>query len=143
MDKRLLAARVLDKLGLVEGLLKVRRITRAPVISILSYHRVGDAVGDPYDKGVMDVSPADFDRQVAFLARHFTFIGIDELCAALVGGPLPANPVMITFDDGYRACHDVALPILQRHGAKAATWASAGSTGGIAWRARSTCRRNT
>ena len=35
------------------------------------------------------------------------------------GAPLPKNPVMITFDDGYRECIDVVLPILKRHGGKA------------------------
>jgi peptidoglycan/xylan/chitin deacetylase (PgdA/CDA1 family) len=53
------------------------------------------------------------------LARHGTPIGVDGLLHALEGGPLPKNPVMVTFDDGYRSCHDVALPILQQVGVPA------------------------
>ena len=37
----------------------------------------------------------------------------------LEGAPLPKNPVMVTFDDGYRSCHDVALPILRAVGMRA------------------------
>jgi peptidoglycan/xylan/chitin deacetylase (PgdA/CDA1 family) len=48
--------------------------------------------------------------------RWGTPIGIDELIRAFDGHPLPNNPVMVTFDDGYRSCHDVALPILRSVG---------------------------
>jgi peptidoglycan/xylan/chitin deacetylase (PgdA/CDA1 family) len=53
------------------------------------------------------------------LARHCTPIGIDELLRAIDGAPLPKNPVMVTFDDGYLSCHDVALPILRAVGIRA------------------------
>jgi len=33
--------------------------------------------------------------------------------------PLPPNPVLVTFDDGYRDNAEVALPILQKHGVSA------------------------
>jgi peptidoglycan/xylan/chitin deacetylase (PgdA/CDA1 family) len=44
---------------------------------------------------------------------------IDELIGAVRGAPLPRNPVMVTFDDGYLSCHDVALPILRAVGVRA------------------------
>jgi peptidoglycan/xylan/chitin deacetylase (PgdA/CDA1 family) len=53
------------------------------------------------------------------LARYGTPIGVDELIRAMEGAPLPKNPVMVTFDDGYRSCHDVALPILRAVGMRA------------------------
>jgi peptidoglycan/xylan/chitin deacetylase (PgdA/CDA1 family) len=53
------------------------------------------------------------------LARYGTPIGIDELIRAIGGASLPKNPVMVTFDDGYRSCHDVALPILRAVGVRA------------------------
>jgi peptidoglycan/xylan/chitin deacetylase (PgdA/CDA1 family) len=46
-------------------------------------------------------------------------MGIDDLCVALAGGRQPPNAALITFDDGYLACHSTALPILQKHGLKA------------------------
>jgi peptidoglycan/xylan/chitin deacetylase (PgdA/CDA1 family) len=55
------------------------------------------------------------------LARYGTPIGIDDLIRAIDGGAsLPRNAVMVTFDDGYRSCHEVALPILRAIGVRAA-----------------------
>ena len=53
------------------------------------------------------------------LKRYFTLIDTRDLDAWRAGGELPPNPAMITFDDGYRDNHDVVLPILRRHEAKA------------------------
>src|SRR5262249_6892257 len=50
--------------------------------------------------------------------------GVDALLRALDGAPLPKNPVMVTFDDGYRSCHDVALPILREVGVRATFFVS-------------------
>jgi peptidoglycan/xylan/chitin deacetylase (PgdA/CDA1 family) len=38
---------------------------------------------------------------------------------ALTGGFLPANPVIITFDDGWDDIYNVAYPILREHGMRA------------------------
>ena len=35
------------------------------------------------------------------------------------GVPLPKRAVMITFDDGYSSCYDIAFPLLQEYQAKA------------------------
>jgi peptidoglycan/xylan/chitin deacetylase (PgdA/CDA1 family) len=87
---------------------------------ILTYHHVADSSASyPFDSDVADATPAQFRRQMELLARHRTPIGIDDLLRALVGGRLPRNPVMVTFDDGYRSCHDVALPILRAVGVRA------------------------
>ena len=64
----------------------------------------------------MDATPAQFRRHVETLARLGTPIGMETLIRALDGAALPPNPVMITFDDGYRSCRDVALPILRALG---------------------------
>src|SRR6188768_4052440 len=77
-----------------------------------------------FDAGVADATPTQFRRQMEMLARYGTPIGIDELCRALDGAPLPKNPVMVTFDDGYRSCHDVALPILRAVGVRATLFVS-------------------
>src|SRR6188768_548710 len=79
-----------------------------------------------FDAGVADATPTQFRRQMEMLARYGTPIGIDELLRALEGAPLPRNPVMVTFDDGYRSCHDVALPILRAVGIRATFFVASG-----------------
>src|ERR1043165_992711 len=114
-------ATVLHRAGALSAVMQVRKLAPVPsTVSILTYHHV--AAHDPaypYDPGVADASPTQFRRQMEMLARHGTPIGIDELVRALAGAPLPKNPVMVTFDDGYRSCHDVALPILRAVGMRA------------------------
>jgi peptidoglycan/xylan/chitin deacetylase (PgdA/CDA1 family) len=114
-------ARLLHRAGALKAMMQLRRVAPGPAtVSILTYHHIAD--DDPlypYDPGVADATRAQFRRQMEALARLGTPIGIDELVRAFDGEPLPKNPVMVTFDDGYRSCHDVALPILRAVGVRA------------------------
>ena len=113
-------ARLLYETGALAAVLQLRRFTPVPSLSIVTYHHIADhEVGYPYAPDVADASPAQFRRQMETLARHCTPIGVEELVRAIDGAPLPRNPVMVTFDDGYRSCHDVALPILRAVGVRA------------------------
>lgn len=102
-------------------MLELRRVAPIPPqICILTYHHVAeDDHNYEYDTDVADAGPAQFRRQMEMVAKYTTPIGIDELLRAFDGSPLPKNPVMVTFDDGYRSCHDVALPILRAVGVRA------------------------
>lgn len=119
--KRERLAEIIDQAGIARALLWARKRTASPWLPILTYHRISDPAAEPtFDRGVIDATPDQFDRQVEMLTRYFTTIGVDELIDHLAGrSKLPPNPVMITFDDGYRDCHATALPILRRHGARA------------------------
>ena len=111
---------MLHKAGALGALMRVRQLAPVPTLSIVTYHHVAE--DDPqyaYDAGVADATPMQFRRQMEMLSRYCTPIGIDELVRALDGESLPMNPVMVTFDDGYRSCHDVALPILRAVGIRA------------------------
>lgn len=83
-------------------------------VTVLIYHRVG-AVGG----GQMNLAPAEFERQVEWLAAHRTVVDLDAAVDAVAGsGPIdPA--VALTFDDGTADWVDVVLPILVRHGVPA------------------------
>jgi peptidoglycan/xylan/chitin deacetylase (PgdA/CDA1 family) len=103
----------------------LRRYAPAPVLSIVTYHHVAEADHfAPFDPNIADATPDQFRRQMETLARYATPIGVDELLRAIHGDPLPKNPVMVTFDDGYRSCHDVALPILRAVGMRATFFVS-------------------
>src|SRR5882757_8327801 len=110
----------LHRAGALGAVMELRRLAPVPLLSIVTYHHIADQDGSyPYDPNVADANPVQFRRQMETLARYGTPIGVDELIRALNGAPLPKNPVMITFDDGYRSCHDVALPILRAVGVRA------------------------
>lgn len=113
-------AELLHRAGALTAMMRMRRLVSLPVLTIVTYHHIADHdAAYPYDPDVADATPIQFRRQMETLARIGTPIGIDELIRALDGEPLPPNAVMVTFDDGYRTCHDVALPILRAVGVRA------------------------
>jgi peptidoglycan/xylan/chitin deacetylase (PgdA/CDA1 family) len=127
MSKRQRFASLLQQTGVMRAALALRSSVPSPWLSVLTYHRFPSSRGnEPFDDEVIDVSPADFERQIVGLQRHFTLIGIDELCAFAEGKPVPPNAVAITFDDGYLDNYEIAFPILKRHGAKAVFFLSTG-----------------
>jgi peptidoglycan/xylan/chitin deacetylase (PgdA/CDA1 family) len=119
--KRVRLAQALDRVGLWALVLEARARALFPwkTLTVLTFHRVAAPGAPGFDPDVSDTTPEAFDRQVGLLKRYFTLIDTATLDAHRNGGPLPPNPALITFDDGYRDNHDQALPILRRHGARA------------------------
>lgn len=118
MSLRTRAISLLDKTGVLDLAMFARRFVSLPYLPILTYHRIGTPGGD-LDDGVVDASREEFERQVATLAKSFNVVGIDELRAYVVDRkPLPKNPAVISFDDGYRECEEIAVPVLKKHGVK-------------------------
>ena len=101
-------------------LMSVRRAV-SPWITVLTYHRVAHPdAAEMLDQGVVDVTPEQLERQLAFVRRWFQVVSLNDLLDHTRGRKsLPRNPVLVTFDDGYRDNHDVALPILLRYGVRA------------------------
>ncbi len=104
---------------------------RLPIVSaqlsVVTYHHVAeDTPGYRYDPGVADATPAQFRRQMELVAKYCTPVGIGEVCRALEGAPLPKNPILITFDDGYKSCRETALPILESLGIPAVFFIATG-----------------
>lgn len=118
--KRERLAHLLDRTGALRACRWALGVAPTSWLTVLTYHRISEPSREGrFDPGVIDATPAQFDRHVAFLTENFHVIGIDELREHLRGAPLPKNAVLVTFDDGYRDCLQNALPILQRHGARA------------------------
>ncbi|MBP8805467.1 MAG: polysaccharide deacetylase family protein [Kofleriaceae bacterium] len=129
MGVRARVASALHRTGALGAALTVRRRLPARSVAIVTYHHVCDPDRDyPFDPDVADVTPAQFRRQLALLARHFTIIDLPTLEASLDGAPLPPNPCLITFDDGYRSNLTVALPALREVGATATFFIATGFT---------------
>lgn len=83
---------------------------RAPVL-VLCYHRVADDRATPWTQ-----SNHSFARQIAWLREHFDLISLSEAQRRLRCGWNDRAAVSITFDDGYAANCDTALPLLIREG---------------------------
>lgn len=92
------------------------------------YHQVGDPPPGALHRDNW-TSLADFEAQLDYLAGEgYRSIALEEW---LDGGPsLPARPLVITFDDGYRSVQDLAWPLVRRHGFGATTFLVAGEIGG-------------
>jgi peptidoglycan/xylan/chitin deacetylase (PgdA/CDA1 family) len=96
-------------------------------LSILIFHRVVRAP-DPL---LPDELQAErFDEICTWLSRWFNVMPLAQVLARLSEGDLPPGSLCITFDDGYADSHDVALPILQRHGLNATFFITSGVIGG-------------
>jgi peptidoglycan/xylan/chitin deacetylase (PgdA/CDA1 family) len=86
-------------------------------VPILEYHVLGSPAADaPYPE--LYVSRPDFHHQMDWLDQHgYQAVTLEQVEAAWYhGGTLPAKPVVISFDDGYRPQFTYALPELRKHG---------------------------
>ena len=92
-------------------------------LCIVNYHRILQAP-DPLLENEPDV--ATFREHMKMLADCFRVLPMHEALAALQRGQLPPRAVCITFDDGYRSIHDLALPVLREFGLPATVFVTSG-----------------
>ncbi|MGJ7915217.1 polysaccharide deacetylase family protein [Massilia sp. LXY-6] len=118
--------------GIGNGIAVPRR--GAGRLCILNYHRILSAP-DP----ILEEEPAlaTFRWQMQLLADGFNVLSLQEALAALASGKLPPRAVCITFDDGYRSVHDLALPVLREFRLPATVFVTTGYIGsGTMWNER-------
>lgn len=116
--------------------------------TILMYHKVlPDTLAAAYPSANLVVSTADFNLQMAWLARSYRVLTVRDAISALARdtgrGERPI--ACVTFDDGYRDNFDYAAPILESHGLRATFFVCTGFIQGTAiWfdRAAVAWRRN-
>lgn len=109
----MMAARALSYSGVGAVL---RRVATRPGVLVLAYHRIGDGHGELFDRGVLSATADRFDAQVRWLKRNYDIVAPTDLEQIRRSGQ-SGRYVLITFDDGYRDNHDVALPVLRSHAA--------------------------
>lgn len=90
---------------------------------VVNYHRVL-AAKDPLVGGEPDLTT--FRWQMELLARCFNVLPLNEALNAWDAGRLPPRAVCITFDDGYRSLHDLALPVLRAYHLPATVFVTSG-----------------
>lgn len=105
------------------GLLRLiskKRAGQSPdkLFKILTYHRVldnKDHLKAETQPG-MCVTQASFEKQLAFLARKFHPITLEELSDSIKNNrPLRERTVVITFDDGWYDNYTLAFPLLEKY----------------------------
>jgi peptidoglycan/xylan/chitin deacetylase (PgdA/CDA1 family) len=85
-------------------------------VPILMYHYVGPLPENPDQYRVeLTVSTQRFREHLEYLASQgYSSVSLYEVNSALLSGtPLPAKPIVLTFDDGYRDHYDNVLPLLR------------------------------
>lgn len=86
-------------------------------VPILMYHSI---LKDSSKSGQYVITPAQFENDLQYIqANGFTPVFMTDLINYVhYGTPLPAKPVVITFDDGYYNNYLYAFPLLQQYGMK-------------------------
>lgn len=97
------------------------------LLPILMYHRVLTEP-DPLQPDVPHVGL--LEQQFRTLAGAFNVLPLLEAAQLLREGRLPPCAACITFDDGYRDNHDLALPLLKRYRLPATVFVATGFLNG-------------
>jgi peptidoglycan/xylan/chitin deacetylase (PgdA/CDA1 family) len=85
-------------------------------VTIVMYHYVRPIAGSRHPR-IRGLELHDFEGQLDHIERHYRVISAAQLVnAARTGSPLPDNPLLLTFDDGYADHHQYVTPALQRRG---------------------------
>ncbi len=93
--------------------------TREVKVPVLMYHYVGPLPAAPDQIRIgLTILPDYFEQQLQFLqARGYTSIDFYQMQNALaLGTPLPAKPIIFTFDDAYEDVYRFAFPVMQKYG---------------------------
>ena len=95
-------------------------------IPVLMYHSVAEEANND-----AVISVARFKEHMLYLKQNeYHPVSLDQLYDYLMGtSGLPAKPVVLTFDDGYRDTYEVVMPILKQYGFKSVLFIPAGDTG--------------
>jgi peptidoglycan/xylan/chitin deacetylase (PgdA/CDA1 family) len=96
---------------------------------ILGYHGVAESRRRD-DLSLLLLAPERFRAQLELLeAAGFRFVTLVELARLADGGVPPPGLAAVTFDDGMRNNHEIALPILREHGIRATVYVTIGFIG--------------
>ena len=86
-------------------------------VPVALYHTVSNAYL-PHVKNLYSYrSVSLFKNDLDFLARNYNFISLDTLLNHIAGNEtLPGNPLLLTFDDGFREMYEIVMPLLLQKG---------------------------
>ncbi|MCY4756637.1 polysaccharide deacetylase family protein [Pelomonas aquatica] len=100
-------------------------------LTVLIFHRV---LREPDPLFPDEVDAARFDELLAWVKSWFNVLPLDTAIRQLHEGCLPARAAALSFDDGYADNHDIALPLLLKHGLSCSFFIATGFLdGGRMW----------
>jgi peptidoglycan/xylan/chitin deacetylase (PgdA/CDA1 family) len=104
------------------------RVVNRGKTPILMYHRFSESEGD------IPTSARCFSEQVDYLADHYELVPLSTLAGYLTSGKrIPRGLAVITIDDGYRDCYDVAFPVLRERNIPATLFVVTGFVDQATW----------
>lgn len=92
-------------------------------LCIVNYHRILER---PDPLLASEPTVEIFRWQMELLASCFNVLPLHDALEMLKAGRMPPRAVAITFDDGYRSTHDLALPVLQQYQLPATVFVTTG-----------------
>jgi peptidoglycan/xylan/chitin deacetylase (PgdA/CDA1 family) len=100
-------------------------------LSVLIFHRV---LREPDPLFPDEIDAARFDELLGWVKSWFKVLPLDEAARRLQDASLPARAAALSFDDGYADNHDIAMPLLRKHGLPCSFFVATGFlNGGRMW----------
>jgi len=107
---------------------KVNKLTKFPEegIPVLMFHSISTIPGNS-----LGVPVKQFTEEIEWLhQQNYHTLTLEEFYQALVNkAPIPENPILLTFDDGYSDNYSAAWPILREYGFRATFFITTNSVG--------------
>ncbi len=102
-------------------------VTGYQTIPVLAYHQLSEN-----KKEIRIVSKTEFEKQILYLKKNnYNIIDPDQLSAFLAfKAKLPSKSLVITFNGGWKSIHEIGVPILKKHGMRAAIFICTDKVGG-------------
>ena len=105
-------------------------VAASPRACIFYYHRIADVGFVDAQVDDWNVTPKQFERQIATLVSLSDIVPLSELPHRLNTGATSHKPIAcLTFDDGYANFHSEVLPILKRYQVPATAFVVTSSVG--------------
>lgn len=107
------------------GALRLCSWMNRSIISILMYHgfsALSDNVGlTNFERKHLNID--DFEKQLKMFVKYCTPISLERLIS---NNELPPNPIVLTFDDGYKNNYKYAFPLLKKYDVPATIFITTG-----------------
>lgn len=104
----------------VLGLYTLLRFFQQQQLIILMYHgitRKDDPTTTVANFDGKHLQVERFEEQLLYLKKHYTLVSWQDVLLWKQSSlkKLPRNPVLLTFDDGYKNCYTTLFPLLKKH----------------------------